>query len=579
MDRTERIHQPSRGRTDSGGPPIDSEAVIDLSVAPRRTTWQTQPAVDGVLGQEGPGPLAVAWRDRWLLLMIALVVGAATYGLSMQMAPVYSATTTMAFPYTGSDIALPGGDAERSRSLRTEAERITSLALLEQAADAIGGNLDARALRSHVTATPASKADVITIDATAATPSQAAQIADEVAAAYRRQVDQRQRRMVNDLKQQRIALEQRVSNLQQELAALLQDASADSEDEQAQVSSDPAVAATRLALEASVSQLSEVQVRLDQATAQHDSALGRIQILQPADPPAGPEQPRPARNAATMIVLALMTVGTIRWWQAEPDPPQVDSAQTVEAVLGAPIISEIPYVSRSSSVAGVVLDDYPQVVDAYRMVAAMSPVRGSILVTAARPDEACSDLVLNVGAVLNRDGYQVALVECDPQLGRLHPHRDGRDPGLTDFIAGHVRLQDVLHLGAGDEYANMQLVPWGSGHHGLPRGERSGLTYAIEELRAVADLVLIDGPPLASSADALNLAANVDGILVVVSIGTPLAELSRLRARLRQLDRPVLGVVVQHALAHRRPRRRGRRGTAPIRWRAPAGPASVGSSR
>jgi Mrp family chromosome partitioning ATPase len=230
-------------------------------------------------------------------------------------------------------------------------------------------------------------------------------------------------------------------------------------------------------------------------------------------------------------------------------------------------------------VAGVVLDDYPQVVDAYRMVAAMSPVRGSILVTAARPDEACSDLVLNVGAVLNRDGYQVALVECDPQLGRLHPHRDGRDPGLTDVIAGHVRLQDVLHLGAGDEYANMQLMPWGSGHHGLPRGERSGLTYAIEELRAVADLVLIDGPPLASSADALNLAANVDGILVVVSIGTPLAELSRLRARLRQLDRPVLGVVVQHALAHRRPRRRGRRGTAPIRWRAPAGPASVGSSR
>ena len=577
MDRTERIQTPPRGRTERVSPSNDGDPVLGVSLEPRRTAWQTQPAVDGGLGQEGPGPLAVAWRDRWLLLAIALIVGAATYALSMRMAPVYSASTTMAFPYTGSEIALSGGDAERSRSLRTEAERITSIDLLDQAAETIGGGLDGRALRSRVTAIPASSADVITVQATAAAPSQAAQIANEVAAAYRRQVERRQRRMINDLKQQRTRLEQRVSNLQQELAAQLQDAASGSLDGQARISSDPAVAASRLALEASVSQLSDVQVRLDQATAQQESALGRIQILQPADPPASPDQPRPTRNAATMIVLALMTVGTIRWWRAEPDPPQVDSAQTVEAVLGAPIISEIPHVSQSASAAGVVLDDYPQIVDAYRMVAAMSPVHGSILVTAARPDEACSDVVLNVGAVLHRDGYQVMLVDCHPQFGRLHPRRDERELGLTDFIAGHVRLQDVLHVGADDEYANMLLVPWGSGRHGLPRGDRSGLTYALEELRAVADLVLIDGPPLASSADALNLASNVDGILVVVSIGTPLADLSRLRARLHQLDRPVLGVVVQHTPATRRPRRRGRRGTAPIQWRAPTGSVGAGS--
>lgn len=569
MDRTEPVHRPANDQTNPVSPPIDRDAVIDLSVASPRMASPVHPAVDG-LGQDGPGPLAVAWRDRWLLLTIALVVGAIAHALSLQMPPVYSATTTMAFPYTGSDLALPGGDKERSRSLRTEAERITSIALLDEAAETMDGNLDGRTLRSHVTATPSSDADVITVQAAAATPSQAVEIADAVAAAYRRQLEQRQRRVVNDLKEQRTTLVNRVANQQQELAAQLQDPTAGFEDGQAPVGADPAAAAARLALEASVSQLSEVQVRLDQAIAQHDSPLGRIQVLQPADLTVTPVQPRPARNAATAIILALMIVGTIRWWRAEPDPPQVDSAQTVEAMLGAPVVSEIPYFAPSSSVAGVALDDFPHVVDAYRMVAALTPVRGSILVTAARHNEECSDLVLNVGAILNRDGYRVVLVECDPQLGRLHAHRDKDETGLTDFIAGDVRLPDVLHLGATSEYANLLLMPWGSGHHGLPRGERSMLAYAMDELGAIADLVLIDGPPLASSADALNLAANVNGILVVVSIGTPLADLSRLRARLRQLDRPVLGVVVQHTRARRRLRRRGRRGATHMQWRAPA---------
>jgi Mrp family chromosome partitioning ATPase len=567
MDRTERLHPSSPARNGQRPAATDLDAIVDGAPPSRQMTGQARAPLLGMLGQDGPGPLGIAWRDRWLLLAVALVLGAATYVLSMQMPPVYSATTTLAFPYTGSEIALTGGDAERSRSLRTEAERVMSIALLDEVAQRMRSDVDAWSLRARVTAVPATSADVISVQAVAPTPDEAVRIADEVAAAYRRQVDQRQERAVNDLKKQRVVLDQRVSKLQEELAALLQEPTGDTADSQG-LSNDPAVAATRLALEASVSKVSDVQARLDQANAQHRSVLGRIQILQPAVAGGAPDRPRPARDAATVILLALMVVGTIRWWRAEPDPPKVDSAETVEAVLEAPVISEIPPLPQTLAVAGVVVDDYPHVVDAYRMVAAMGPVRGSVLVTAARPDAACSDLVVNVGAVLDRDGYQVLLAECDPQAGRVRPHRDGRDVGITDFAAGMARLQDVLLRTGGNVHPNLLLVPWGSGRYSLPRGDRSGLTYAMEELRAVADLVLIDGPPLASSADALSLAANVDGILVVVSTGTPLADLSRLRARLRQLDRPVIGVVVQHMSRHARARRR--RGSEPISWQRAA---------
>lgn len=518
-----------------------------------------------LLGEDGPGPLAVAWRDRWWLVPLVLVTATLTYGLSQQLPPVYAAETTLAFPYTGSDVALPGGDAERSRTLRTEAERITSLSLLEQAASTLGPGVDAEMLESGVEAIPASNADVITVRATASAPSVAAASADAVAKAYRQQLDRRQRRSIIDLQQQRKTLDRRVSQQQTQLASQLQEAAGATDAESPDIAADPAIAASRLALEASVAQLSDVRARLDQLKAQQESAIGRIQVLRPAEPPLAPEQPRPARNAATMVVLVGLAFITVRWWRTDPDPPQVNDAQTVEAVLGAAVIAEIPNIPRATGRAGVVSDDYPQVIDAYRLVAAMSPAQGTVLVTAARTDEPCSDLTLNVGAILNRDRYRVVLIEGDPQLGRLRQRRDGEVFGLTDLAAGRAQLEQCLLVGASRANAGMGLLPWGSNAAGLPAGRDSGFAYAVGEVRAISDLALIDAGPLASSADALNLAAHVDGILLVVSTGTPVAALSRLRARLSQLDRPVLGVVLEHT-ARRRVMARRRGVTNPVRW-------------
>ena len=567
MDRTERIdlsrvaQDPRRVGT-AGGPVVDVTTTAAPTAAERSTDFSR-------IGYDGPGPLAVAWRDRWWLLVLALLTAFVTYAVSARSAPVYVAQTTMAYPYSGSEAALTGSDSERSRSLRTEAERITAHDLLEQVAGTVGGGIDVETLEDAVQAIPAADADVITVRAAAASQQTAASIADAVATAYRRQVDRRQQRSIENLRQQRSRLERRVSSQEKQLASQLQDAALREDDAEVQASADPAVAASRLALEATVSQLSDVQARLDQVTAQQESTVGRIQVLWPANPSAPPESPKPARNAATMVVLVLMGFATIRWWLADPDPPTIDDAQTAESVLGAPVIAEIPHLPHTPGIAGVVSDHYPQVIDAYRMAAAMSPVRGAILVTPAGAEEGCSDLVINVAAVLSQDGYRVVTVEGDANLGRLHRHPDEPQLGLTDLAAGHASLESCLLVGVTAAHASIGLLPWGTGQTTLPRGKSSGLAHAIDELRVVADLVIVDGPPLASSANALNLAANVDGILLTVTLGTPLAELSRLRARLSQLDRPVLGVVVQHSTGGRR--RRRRRVTQPVRWR-PAAP-------
>ncbi|CAN5744528.1 tyrosine-protein kinase domain-containing protein [soil metagenome] len=559
MDPTERIDLDSLRDRDT--PRVTAAPGLDLSIAPGPSS------ADVPLGLDGPGPLAVAWRDRWRLLPIAVMTAAAVYALSLQLPPVYGAETTLAYPYTGSDVALPGGDAERSRTLRTEAERITSERLLEKAAGSLGPDIAADVLAGAIQAIPASNADVITVRATAPSPAVAAASADAVATAYREQVDRRQQRSIIDLQQQRRTLDRRVNQQQTQLAAQLQEAAVDADESPADVNADPGMAASRLALEASVAQLSDVQARLDQAKAQQESAIGRIEVLRPAEAPTRPEQPRPTRNAATMVVLVVLGYTTMRWWRTDPDPPEVHDAQTIERILGAAVIAEIPYVPRSPSRAGVVSDDYPHVTDAYRLVAAMSPAQGAVLVTAASPEETCSDLTLNVGAVLSRDGYRVVLVEGDPQLGRLHRRKDD-GVGLTDLAAGRTGVDQCMLVGTSRGNAGIGLVPWGTGRSMLRGGHRSALAFALNELRAVSDMTLVDAGPLASSADALHLAANVDSILLVVSAGTPVAALSRLRARLSQLDRPVLGAVLQQAPT-RGPRRRRRIATRPVTWAVP----------
>lgn len=532
------------------------------------------PAASDGLRQHDPGPLSIAWRDRWLLLLVTMLVGSIAYGLSTLMAEVYVAETTLAFPYTSTEVALPGGDAERSRTLRTEAQRLTSYGLLRQAAKSMDDAPNFAVLGDPVAdedvdAIPSADADIITVRATASSADRAPTIADAVAAAYRRQVDWRQQTSIRDLEKRAKTLNGRINQQQRQLATQLEDAAKEAEDIEAAAGANAVVAAAGTALDASVTQLSEIQRDIDSLKAERSTATSGVQVLQPAATPGGPEQPRPLRNAATAILLALMAATTIRWWRSDPEPPVLEDAQAAEAMLGVPVVAEIPYLRRPAGPACIVTSKYPEVLDAYRMIAAATPVRGSVLVTAANRNESCSDLVLNMGAVLSRDGYRMLLIDGHPKAGHLPDRNAKHGAGLTDVLAGVAGLRDVMLSARVGEQARMGLVPWGTGPGGLPRSVGPELGRTIHESAVLADVVLVDGPPIASSADGLTLAGHVDGILLVVSTGTLASDVQRLRVRLDQLDRPLLGVVLQHTSSRRRSRRRRRTATRPVRWEQP----------
>ena len=69
-----------------------------------------------------------------------------------------------------------------------------------------------------------------------------------------------------------------------------------------------------------------------------------------------------------------------------------------------------------------------------------------VLVTAALPDEGKTWVAASLAASLAADGFSVVLVDCDLYRPTLHRMFDGlRGPGLTDYFAGGVALEEIVH--------------------------------------------------------------------------------------------------------------------------------------
>jgi non-specific protein-tyrosine kinase len=176
------------------------------------------------------------------------------------------------------------------------------------------------------------------------------------------------------------------------------------------------------------------------------------------------------------------------------------------------------------------------------------------MVTSAVAEEGKSTTVANLAVALSRAGQRVVLVDLDlrrPSISAFFGF--GEQVGVTDVALGRARLApvDVGHdaSGASGSEGNLEILTTGS----LPRdaGEfigRADLTRVIEELRERADIVLIDSPPLFAVADAIALAAKVDGIIILTRLGVVRRRmLDELRRVLSSVPAAKLGFVVTEA--------------------------------
>ena len=190
--------------------------------------------------------------------------------------------------------------------------------------------------------------------------------------------------------------------------------------------------------------------------------------------------------------------------------------------------------------------------EAYRTVSVnlryggTEPRPKTILFTSAGPDDGTSQAAANVAVAAAQGNAQVVLIDGDLRRPTLHEvFGVANNQGLTTLRNGSP-TEIVVHE---TEIEGLKLVTSGPP---LPNPSEvlssPTVTQLIERLRADADLVLIDAPPVMSSADTSMLAATLDAVILVVDgRRTRRQDARRAKEQLERVNARILGVLLHNA--------------------------------
>jgi capsular polysaccharide biosynthesis protein len=154
----------------------------------------TRQAVQSSAAEEAPSLVQALWRQRWILLICVILAGTAGAVFSGLQEPRYTASTRVFLSASTDFDPLDTGQfvADPGRYASDQIAIMDSATVLQEVINKLNlSPLTPDELRPDIKIDASSDSDVITINATADQPRQAAQISDGVAEAYGNFVGQR----------------------------------------------------------------------------------------------------------------------------------------------------------------------------------------------------------------------------------------------------------------------------------------------------------------------------------------------------------------------------------------------------
>jgi succinoglycan biosynthesis transport protein ExoP len=141
------------------------------------------------------------------------------------------------------------------------------------------------------------------------------------------------------------------------------------------------------------------------------------------------------------------------------------------------------------------------------------------LVTAALPGEGKTWVAASLAASLAADGVSVALVDCDLFRPMVHRIFDGPSgPGLTDYFAGGVALDDIAHY---DRGSGVTYVPAGTARSKeAQRITSDRICPLIYWLREKYTFIILDSAPVLAVSETMLLSQIAQKTILVVKWGS-----------------------------------------------------------
>lgn len=497
------------------------------------------------------------WRRAWLLVLGTLLAAGSAYAAARLTTPVYEASAKLLVNEAPTSAANdPASIVIKSERLaRTYADMMQQRPVLTDAIAEVQADLSADDLARRLSVTPIRDTQLIALVVQDGDPVRAAALANAIPQVFSRQNAALQTARYADAK----------ANLNTQLAAtteLIEQVQA----ELAAGRSGEIDETDRQRLQAELARLQQVADRLNEnlqniqlAEAQSTS---NIVVTEPADIPTEPVRPRPLRDALLAGVVGLMLAGGVIFLIDYLDT-SLRASDQVENRLKLPVvglIASVPITSTkgkdelqltADSELVALCEPRSPVAEAFRSLRTNVQIAGvdrpirTLLVTSAGPDEGKTLVAANLAVVMEQAGREVILLDADLRRPRVHRlFRQTDHTSLAEVLLGDCERWPCALMPTALE--RLMTVP-----AGCPPPNPSELLGArrmrefIQFLTQRGDIVIIDSPPLLPVTDALVLAPEVDGVLLVVRHGhTHLKSAQLALTQLQQAGARVLGVVL-----------------------------------
>jgi succinoglycan biosynthesis transport protein ExoP len=546
--------------------------------------------------------LDILKRHKWFIIEAIVVVGLAAGILSSLRTPIYEASARVLLrPGDLSEVIDPtnaqrvGNDPDRY--VEGQKNIVQSEGVTQEALKSLSGFSSAD-IEGRVSVSQGGQSDILKISATDPDPILARDIANAVAEGYienrRLAAVARLQRVADDIGSKLGPILSKIAELDNAVAALpatqgatpaiqspARPATSPSQIDPLARGTDSGAQATtveslKAARYASAVQYEELYGHQQNLLIEIGLKRGEAEIVSEAKTPTAPISPRPRRDAALGVFAGLLLGAGVTLLREQLND-KIRSAEEVGQLTGLPLLARLPYDDSAASV-GVSVDQTPNspLSEAMRSLRTSiqyqsvdRPVR-VVVVTSALPGEGKSLVATNLAAAFAQADYRTILMSADlrrPSVNGVFGDV-GPSPGLVGLmgprspvvIAGATNGHRAADGSATPEARTVEalLVTPIPGLLLLPSGltppnpaELLGsrrMATILAQLSAMADMIVIDSPPLLPVTDAAVLATRCDGVVLVAAADeTPRSAIERAKTILDATGARILGTVVNKA--------------------------------
>jgi len=284
---------------------------------------------------------------------------------------------------------------------------------------------------------------------------------------------------------------------------------------------------------------------------QASTRLNDVRIVDRAIPPTRPSKPNKLLNLIMAIGVGLgggMGLALLRFRidDALVNPEDIEAHLAVSMLGAIPTIGdEVPPDER---VKVSIEEPRSLTAEAFRGVRAVLEafaVAGGrrLLVTSCGMGDGKTHVIAGLAIAYARLGVPTLLVDADLRRPRVHTVFGlDHEPGLSNVVEGSDPLADIRHIGID----NLWIMPCGT-RIDYPNELLSSpkLEAALVTLAERFHVILIDTPPAGLVHDALALARNADGVILVIRRGKTEREIATKTVEiLEKSGAKLLGVVL-----------------------------------